>query len=221
MSTPTIPARAAYRSWADTYDTETVVSALDERAVQVLTPPLAGQRLLDAACGTGRRIRSTDAVATGIDLVFEMLSVGRANEVTRLACADMNALPFGDASFDVVWCRLALGHLATVENAYRELARVSTPGGTLVVSDLHSAAAHAGHARSFRERDGTTRNVEHFIHDEATHTAAAARSGLQLVEVVVLSVGPEVRPFYENAGKRDAYEAQIGLPLLLALRFKK
>ncbi|MFW6078218.1 MAG: hypothetical protein ACODAE_01265, partial [Gemmatimonadota bacterium] len=57
-----LPARDAYRLWARTYDeAETAVSALDELAVRRLTPPLDGLTLLDAACGTGRRLPATNA----------------------------------------------------------------------------------------------------------------------------------------------------------------
>lgn len=48
--------RAAYRLWAETYDEENPLTTLDESAVRAFTPELQGLDLLDAACGTGRRL---------------------------------------------------------------------------------------------------------------------------------------------------------------------
>lgn len=213
-----VSVRAAYRVWADTYDAETVVSALDEQAVTALTPARAGTRLLDAACGTGRRMRGADTSTTGIDLVFEMLAAGRREENLRVANADLRELPFAAETFDVVWCRLALGHLADVRSGYRDLARVLAKGGSLIISDLHPVAARAGHTRSFRA-GAAVYSVEHHIHDIETHVDAAASALLACDERLELQVGPAVRSFY--ASSPIAYEEQLGLPLLLAMRFVK
>ncbi|MEO8055504.1 MAG: SAM-dependent methyltransferase, partial [Acidobacteriota bacterium] len=72
--------REAYRLWSDTYDEENPLTVLDEAAAWMLTPELEGLDLLDAACGTGRRLvfrENPPRSAAGIDLVFEMLARGR------------------------------------------------------------------------------------------------------------------------------------------------
>ena len=51
-----LPVEAAYRIWAESYDEENPLTTLDRRAAALLTPPLAGRTLLDAACGTARRL---------------------------------------------------------------------------------------------------------------------------------------------------------------------
>jgi len=161
--------------------------------------------------------------AVGVDLVPEMLQAGRARRPAGppLVAGDVTALPLRDGSFDLVWCRLVAGHLPALDGLYRELARVCRPDGCVVVTDFHPAAARAGHDRTFRDAAGRVRAVEHHVHDPEAHERAAAAAGLALDARLDAAVGPEVRPFYERARALDRYEAHLGLPLVLALRFTR
>src|SRR5690606_9698308 len=108
------PAREAYRIWAGRYD-ETVVSALEDRVVAGLSPPLAGRALLDAGCGTGRRLPPAGSGArraVGVDLTPEMLARAALpvrGPGPRLVAGDLCALPFRAGAFDLIWCRLVVG----------------------------------------------------------------------------------------------------------------
>jgi SAM-dependent methyltransferase len=216
---------AAYRLWAPTYHVETAVSALEDRVARNVTPVLAGRRLLDVGCGIGRRLAVSAggaALAVGVDLVPEMLLAGRGVPGRRLVAAgDVRRLPFAAASFDVVWCRLVLGHVECLDVAYRELAHVSKPGGSLLVSDFHSAAVAAGHTRSFRDSDGEVRDVEHHVHTPAAHVGAAGASGWTVTTTVEAAAAEAERPFYERAGRLRQLELEAGLPLVLVLCFRR
>ncbi len=101
--------REAYRLWAPTYATETAISFIEDELARALSPPPGGKRLLDAGCGTGRRLLGANAAlrfTAGIDASFEMLKAGNAAHV---AAADVRNLPFAAESFDLIWCRLVLG----------------------------------------------------------------------------------------------------------------
>lgn len=217
--------REAYRLWAPVYEGETAVSFVDDRLVAALTPPLPGQRLLDAGCGTGRRLRGLDAaLVAGADLTWEMLACGRAAEDAApplLAAADVRALPFASGAFDVVWCRLVVGHLSTLHEAYAELARVCEPGGRVIVTDFHPEAARAGHTRSFRDGGGRLHHVEHHVHLPRDHRRAAKAAGLELAARRDGCVGADLRSFYERAGRLDRYAADTGLRIVLALAFNR
>jgi malonyl-CoA O-methyltransferase len=218
MSAEPLPAREAYRLWAATYE-ETAMNALDENAVSRFTPK-AYSRLLDAACGTGRHVARSRGF--GIDLVPEMLARGRGTAAEgRLACADLAALPFGAAAFDLVWCRLALGHVDALGAAYRELARVAQPDAHVVVTDVHPDAARRGLTRTFRDAGGVVHAALHHRHELEDHERVARAAGLALEERLESAIGPEIEAHFRAAGALESYRRQRGLPVLAAFHFRR
>jgi len=217
--------REGYRRWAPTYAAETAISHLETELVAALTPPLAGKALLDAGCGTGRRLRTAGAaLAVGVDLSAEMLEAGVGLGVDRpdlrTLTGDVRDLPLPDGAFDVVWCRLVLGHLPECDRAYGELARVAAADATIVVTDFHPAAAAAGHRRTFRDETGV-HELEHYVHAPESHLQAARRAGLTLVGLSEARIGDAARPFYAEAGKLALYEQHLDLPVVLAAAFRR
>jgi malonyl-CoA O-methyltransferase len=220
-----LTASESYRRWAPSYSEETAISYLDTALVDALTPPLAGLRLLDAGCGTGRRLVDCDATyAVGIDASAPMLSAGighgNIRPGLRTMIGDVRALPLPDADFDIVWCRLVIGHLPDCTPPYRELARVAHAGATVIVTDFHPAAHAAGHRRTFSDGKGVC-EVEHHVHPVAAQTAAARAAGLTLVATREAAIDDRVRPFYTRAGRSARFELHRGLPVVLALAFRR
>jgi malonyl-CoA O-methyltransferase len=216
-----LSASQGYTLWAPTYSVATAVSALEASVVASLDVPLAGKRVLDVGCGIARRLATAReagaSLAVGLDLTPAMLAQSRGE--AALAAADVRALPIAERAFDVVWCRLVLGHVRGLAPAYRELARVCAPGGAVVVTDFHPTAAAAGHRRTFRDGNGELHELENHVHRAHAHRAAATRAGLVLRERRDRAVSDTVRGFYERADRLDVYERQLGMPLVLALVF--
>jgi malonyl-CoA O-methyltransferase len=217
--------REAYRLWAPTYEAENAITHLEQRLVRELGPSPAGLCLLDVGCGTGRRLVGTRATrAVGVDLSPEMIAAGRETHAfgseVRLQVGDVRELRLPDAAFDLVWCRLVVGHLDECRRAYRELARVTRKGGAVIVTDFHPAAHAAGHRRTFRHGDAV-HEAEHHVHPADEQVAAATAAGLMPAGQSEAGIGPEVRPFYETAGKQALYERDLGLPVVLALAFRR
>jgi malonyl-CoA O-methyltransferase len=219
--------REGYRRWAPLYARETAISFLETQLVEAVTPPMAGRRLLDAGCGTGRRLVGCGAaLAVGVDVSPEMLEAGvgigasPAHPHLRTLVGDIRCLPLADGGFDIVWCRLAIGHLPECEKTYAELARVAAPGATVIVTDFHEAAHRAGHRRSFRDDEGV-HEIEHYIHDARRQHEAARAAGLELFAQSEAVIGPQVLPFYEQAGRPQLYREHEGLPVVLLLAFRK
>ncbi|MGZ3272898.1 MAG: class I SAM-dependent methyltransferase [Caulobacteraceae bacterium] len=217
-----LSAREGYRLWADSYADETAISFLETEITAELTPPLEGLRLLDAGCGTGRRLHGTGAaLAIGVDLSPEMLAAGvERDPYVETMVGDVRELPLPGRAFDVIWCRLVIGHLPDCAPAYRELARVATGAATLVVTDFHPAAYAAGHRRTFRH-DGQVLEVEHYVHDFAQQIATAKAAGWRHLETRSAVIGPHARPFYEKAGRASLYAEHEGLPVVLGLAFER
>lgn len=103
----------------------------------------SGERVLDVACGTGivarraaERVGSTGTVA-GLDLNPGMLAVARAAAPPDASIewhrASAEAMPLPDASFDIVFCQLGLQFVPNKSAALREMWRVLSPGGRLVL----------------------------------------------------------------------------------------
>lgn len=92
-----------------------------------------GQRLLDVGCGTGHHLaelRARGFDGAGVDGSADMLEQAAAvNPGVELRLADVEHLPFADASFDIVVCIEVLRYLPSPAACLREMARVLRPGG--------------------------------------------------------------------------------------------
>jgi malonyl-CoA O-methyltransferase len=207
--------RDGYRLWAPAYLRETATSFLDEELAQTMLHGLPRTHLLDAGCGVGRRIRDIPG-AVGIDLTPEMVAAGGAG---NLVAGDIRAMPFAGGEFDMVWCRLVLGHLRDPLPAYQEFHRVSMPGGYVFVTDFHPDAVRAGHRRTFTDQAGVAHEIEHYVH--TNHADLAREAGLAPVERREAAVGPSVRDFYVRGIGRRAYVRDFGLKLVSAFLFRR
>jgi malonyl-CoA O-methyltransferase len=217
-----LSARDGYRLWAPSYADETAISVLECGLAADLAPPVKGLWLLDAGCGTGRRLRGVGAaLAVGVDISPEMLGAATGDEPNvKTLVGDIRALPLPDHIFDVIWCRLVIGHLSDCAPVYGELGRVADAHARLLVTDFHPRAYAAGHRRTFRCGE-QVHEIEHYVHDRACHLQAAAAAGWRLTAACDAAIGPAVLPLYENSGRGALYDEHEGLPVVLGLAFER
>jgi len=105
-----------------------------------------GARVLDLACGTGDLALATlarhpDAELTGLDPSRAMLAIAGEKAARRgarlaLELGIAEELPFGDAAFDGVTIAFGLRNVPDRARALLEMARVTRPGGRVVVLEL-------------------------------------------------------------------------------------
>jgi ubiquinone/menaquinone biosynthesis C-methylase UbiE len=131
---PAMDNRAYYDDFADGYERgrgHGYHRMLDDLEVALVRRYARGRDALEVGCGTGlilARVRQFAARAAGIDLSGGMLGRARARGLD-VAQAEATALPYPDASFDVVYSFKVLAHIADIRTAMAEIARVTRPSG--------------------------------------------------------------------------------------------
>jgi demethylmenaquinone methyltransferase/2-methoxy-6-polyprenyl-1,4-benzoquinol methylase len=125
------------------YDiTNTVLSAGKDRGWRRATRSALqigpDDRVLDLAAGTAvstEELARAGAWCVAADFSVGMLAAGRERNVPKVA-GDATRLPFADQSFDAVTISFGLRNVVDHEAALREMARVTRPGGRLVVCEF-------------------------------------------------------------------------------------
>ena len=112
--------------------------ALSRRSAQshagFLLPHLKpGTRLLDLGCGPGSittGLAELTGSAVGVDL-----RPGPPSPHVEMVAGDGARLPFGDATFDAVWCCAVMQHVTDPPAVLAEARRVCRPGAIIAVAD--------------------------------------------------------------------------------------
>ena len=118
-----------------------------DSAAYLLAHLRAGMDLLDVGCGPASitadlaervapgRVVALDAAAGALEAARKTLRERGLSEQVEVTSGDVMALPFEDASFDVVHAHQVLQHLADPVGALAEMRRVTRPGGIVAVRD--------------------------------------------------------------------------------------
>ncbi|MCZ4079335.1 demethylmenaquinone methyltransferase [Rhodococcus sp. H36-A4] len=125
------------------YDiTNTVLSFGQDRSWRKATRAAlnlkAGEKVLDLAAGTGVstvELARSGAWCVATDFSKGMLQAGSGRPVPMVA-GDAMHLPYADASFDAATISFGLRNVSDFEAGLREIARVTKPGGRLVVCEF-------------------------------------------------------------------------------------
>lgn len=145
----------AYRELAD---------GTTRKRIDALKLDASGKKVLDVGCGPGNLLVALSAEAPelliGVDVDEHFLKFGQAHiaevcnqqhQFPKLMCASVAALPFADATFDIVTCFLVMPHVPDDKAALAELARVLKTGGTLAITG-HSFGFPLKYLKQFRTK---------------------------------------------------------------------
>jgi ubiquinone/menaquinone biosynthesis C-methylase UbiE len=218
-----------YDAWAPRYDSPNPAVDADELEVHRLLADVEGRVALDAACGPGRHcahLRERGFEVIGVDSNRSMLAVAESKVPGGdFRLGDLSALPIGDGTVDVVVCSLALTHVARLEPVIAEFARVTRPGGLVILSDMHPTAVTFGGAAVFPtdSQRFELNFVRNLVHPVSDYVRAAVSAGLVVRdcrEPVVPESAITANPAYTVVpdAVRQAFE---GLPFLLVWLLEK
>ena len=125
---------ARARDWAEVQET-TALAAYG--AVLAATNVGAGTRYLDVGCGSGLAARlaaDRGARVSGVDAAEPLLAIARERVPDGdFRCADIETLPFADATFDVVAGFNAFQYAGNPVAALADARRVTRPGGIVAI----------------------------------------------------------------------------------------
>jgi ubiquinone/menaquinone biosynthesis C-methylase UbiE len=139
---------------------------------------------LDAACGTGRVaafLAERGHRVTGVDSSPDMLARAHVRvPFGEFLLGDLHHLPVPDGAMDLVVCSLALTHVPALQQVMTEFARVLSPGGHLLISDMHPEGIERGFVPSVRGSDGKPGRITTYHHSIGDYLRAALSAGLQV-----------------------------------------
>lgn len=174
-----------------------------------LAEPRPTDRLLDIATGGGNVARVFSphvASVVASDITPAMLAaVGaafRGKGLTNVSFAEADAedLPFGDASFEIVACRIAPHHFPRPDRFVAESARVLSPGGRFVLVDSTVPAGEVGDVWNRFEKARDPSHVRSLTVDEWRDLIRAA--GLEPRAVESIPRRHEFDDWVDRAGSR-------------------
>ncbi|MBZ0293670.1 MAG: class I SAM-dependent methyltransferase [Anaerolineae bacterium] len=177
-------------SGAEIYESVFVPAMMEEwsiRAMDYANLQLE-ERVLDIACGTGtltRRLPKSvgpNGQVVGLDISSEMLAVARKislppSDTTAIEWHEGNAsaIPFHDASFDVVFCLFGFMYFTDQVAVLKDISRVLKPNGRLILMVWGSIDKCPGQLamkesweRHFEAEEAALFNWQHSLSDPET-----------------------------------------------------
>jgi malonyl-CoA O-methyltransferase len=190
---------------------------MDAAVLSAIVPELAGLRVVEAGCGTGKNtgwLAERCLWLAALDFSAGMMAVARrkvqAGNVGWARCDLNRPWPLVGESADLVMFNLVLEHVQRLEPVFAQAARVLRVGGAMVLSEFHAvrlAESLMGPSMKGAQITGEAGEVLEFVgsfrHAAGEYEQAAGAVGLRLVES---------REWWEEGDER---------PLLLTMRFEK
>ena len=179
----------AYDRWSRQYDDDqNATRDLDAFVLRQVPLQLAGARVLEVGCGTGKNsawLVSQARELIALDFSPGMLDVARRrvrSSTARFVEHDITRpWPAEPASVDVVVGNLVLEHVRELAPVFAEAARVLRPGGQLYFCELHPyRQLRGGQAHFVDARTEETVHVAAYRHTVSEYVTDALAAGFTL-----------------------------------------
>ena len=211
---------------APTYDGIESHRWMARRLVEIVAPPV-GAQVLDVATGTGLaaraaaravgetgRVVATDISAGMLAEAGRLVAEERLSNVALLAAA-ADALPFPDASFDVVLCVSSIPFFPSASAALREWRRVLRRGGAAAFTTLHADPITSHRVL----REVALREAGAVVIDPNAELGTSERAERAMLQAEFGGVTVTVEAFEQPFAMPDAaWSGVVQHPLSVALR---
>ena len=120
-------------------------------------------RILDAGCGAGYNLKMFERLGTafGFDHSPDALAYCRRRGLTRIARADINALPFRATRFDLISLLDVLYHKSIPDDVavLKEIYATLNPGGHILIFDNAFKGLRSPHDVAYHSRERYTKKI--------------------------------------------------------------
>ena len=217
---------SGYAEWSRSDDAPTnPLVAVEQPVVWSILDAIGPGVAIDAACGTGRqseRLAARGFEVHGFDTTPEMLAIAMARvPAGEFLLGDVHAIAFDDGFADLTCCTLALTHTDDLVGAVSELARVTRPGGHVVLSDLHPIAVATGGAALFEGPPGELPFVTTHPHQVSDYLGAFRTAGLDVEECREPPVGTALDHIFPREFASVTQDAFADLPFALVWHLRR
>jgi ubiquinone/menaquinone biosynthesis C-methylase UbiE len=166
--------RAYYDEFSERYDAERrphrprgYHALVDDLELELVARHGSGADVLECGVGTGlllERVATFARSSRGIDLSDGMLSKARARGLD-VRQASVTDIPFPESTFDVTYAFKVLAHVADIDRALAEMARVTRPGG-VVLAEFYNPIS----LRALAKRFGPAGRISESTRESAVYT---------------------------------------------------
>jgi len=185
---PSVATLRGYDRWSAHYDRDdNPMLAATAWALEVRPLEVAGARVVELGCGTGRHAAQILAAGArayvGVDGSEGMLDVARATSPDPRCTwvhAALDAVPPLGEPFDVALIVLVLEHLAELAPVFEAAGRAVRPDGVLRITEIHPDLVVAGTMAHFRDDAGAEVRFTSVAHPVAQLESALAATGFAI-----------------------------------------
>jgi cytosine/adenosine deaminase-related metal-dependent hydrolase/ubiquinone/menaquinone biosynthesis C-methylase UbiE len=214
--------------WAQVYDEQpNPLLMLEQRFLTRMLPEVGGLDVLDAGCGTGRWLRLLaahhPASLVGVDTSPQMLqrATSKLGTSSTLLLGSCVALPVRAATTDLVLASFVLSYLESVEAFAHELHRVTRPGATVFLTDMHpDTASSFDWKRSFKV-NGSEEHLPTKTHSLQQIIQTFQNCGFELLVRLEPSFDHQEKQTFLQNGKLESYNSVASFPAIYILQLRK